>query len=595
VTYLHKRYPCLVRSVALAACCFAALSQPVSLTAEEGTPREEKHSCDPWGLGRYDQEQQFAAQRDAYLLTHGDAAYALAPETPVQKVFRDKLWFRGSFGDRVRLSAARNEAEAFQLCVIPLGTNALEGVRVEAGPLGGAAGIQLPAESVRIWQVSYVKTGRPSYPTAHVGYWPDPLVEHRVPVRIDADRLQAFWVRIDVPTGAAPGEYSGQLRVTAQAQPPRNFEIALTVMPFALPQQPVTVFHALCSGIGPYQKYYDLEPGPAREMMANYALRLATDYKLFPARAGAMFYDKQDENFEDFDRFVKPLMDAGLPVCVLPRPRVEKVEGKEQLPDHYRRFIDHLRDKGWFDRCYLYLRDEPPESEYPKLKEDAAQLKSLIPGIRILAGESPHPGLAGAPDAWWSDVSTEDPVFNQECREAGNLVIWYFCRIPVWVDHIYQPIWDSPLMVIDRPGAEQRVVWWLAWKYKMDGIMIWAGNRSWYKDGGTTWPEEPWDPYLTIYNHPYAGADNGNGVLFYPGPDGPLPSIRLELLREGREDYEYLWLLNRLAGDSPAPAIAELLSVPPTVAVTPHMFTRDPRAFYAARRKIAEAIVNLTP
>ncbi len=40
---------------------------------------------------------------------------------------------------------------------------------------------------------------------------------------------------------------------------------------------------------------------------------------------------------------------------------------------------------------------------------------------------------------------------------------------------------------------------------------------------------------------------NGDGTLYYPGPDGVLPCIRLKFLRDGLEDYEYLVLLRKAA------------------------------------------------
>ena len=33
---------------------------------------------------------------------------------------------------------------------------------------------------------------------------------------------------------------------------------------------------------------------------------------------------------------------------------------------------------------------------------------------------------------------------------------------------------------------------------------------------------------------------NGDGILIYPGAKGPLPSIRLENIRDGIEDFELL-------------------------------------------------------
>ena len=44
-------------------------------------------------------------------------------------------------------------------------------------------------------------------------------------------------------------------------------------------------------------------------------------------------------------------------------------------------------------------------------------------------------------------------------------------------------------------------------------------------------------------------ASNGDGSFFYPGLSGTLPSVRAKLLRDGREDYEYLALLKKAVGE----------------------------------------------
>ena len=52
------------------------------------------------------------------------------------------------------------------------------------------------------------------------------------------------------------------------------------------------------------------------------------------------------------------------------------------------------------------------------------------------------------------------------------------------------------------------------------------------------WPNRPWSPYTIV---PYT---NNDGLLIYPGPDGvPWSSIRLENLRDGADDYDYLCIL----------------------------------------------------
>ena len=43
-------------------------------------------------------------------------------------------------------------------------------------------------------------------------------------------------------------------------------------------------------------------------------------------------------------------------------------------------------------------------------------------------------------------------------------------------------------------------------------------------------------------------AGNGDGSLFYPGEDGPLPSLRLYRTRDGIEDYDLLCLAREALG-----------------------------------------------
>ncbi len=115
--------------------------------------------------------------------------------------------------------------------------------------------------------------------------------------------------------------------------------------------------------------------------------------------------------------------------------------------------------------------------------------------------------------------------------------------IPVWWEFVYtdQPPFPNPA-VIDRTGLDARILPWMAWLDRVDGI-YYAQSADW----------EP-DPWSAIFSN---GKCNGDGFFFYPPQDDTLgfdpcdpasnrmiPSIRLELLREGLEDYGYLWLLN---------------------------------------------------
>jgi hypothetical protein len=54
------------------------------------------------------------------------------------------------------------------------------------------------------------------------------------------------------------------------------------------------------------------------------------------------------------------------------------------------------------------------------------------------------------------------------------------------------------------------------------------------------WPNRLWDSRTYMNFH-------GEGQLVYPGPEGVcIPSMRLEIFRDGMDDYEYLYRLREL-------------------------------------------------
>ena len=104
---------------------------------------------------------------------------------------------------------------------------------------------------------------------------------------------------------------------------------------------------------------------------------------------------------------------------------------------------------------------------------------------------------------------------------------------------------------------------------------------------------------------------NGDGRFLYPPEaagdgrpgapvhDGPVASIRLEMLRDGIEDYEYLVLLQRELMSRPdlseqqRSECEQLLQVPASITSDLTTFTTDPAPIEARRRAIAQAIAGL--
>ena len=75
----------------------------------------------------------------------------------------------------------------------------------------------------------------PPYGTAHLGWWPDPILDFLPAIDIAPEDLQAFWIRVRTPRDQPPGLYRGTLTVSAQGAVPVTLGLSVRVRSFALP------------------------------------------------------------------------------------------------------------------------------------------------------------------------------------------------------------------------------------------------------------------------------------------------------------------------------------------------------------------------
>ncbi|MGI8635081.1 MAG: DUF4091 domain-containing protein, partial [Segetibacter sp.] len=69
--------------------------------------------------------------------------------------------------------------------------------------------------------------------------------------------------------------------------------------------------------------------------------------------------------------------------------------------------------------------------------------------------------------------------------------------------------------------------------------------------------------------------------------DGPVSSIRFELLREGIEDYEYLWMLKDLGDKKFADSVVQKMVIDVST------FSRNRDDLYATRKAMAKRLEEL--
>ncbi len=281
------------------------------------------------------------------------------------------------------------------------------------------------------------------------------------------------------------------------------------------------------------------------------------------------------------------------------------------LFNSYARQIEqHLKENGWLDEAFIYWFDEPDPDQYPFVKAGFDRLKAACPGIDRMLTEQPEPALYGGPNIYCVISNLFDPERASQRLKAGDRFWWYICTGP-----------KAPYctLFIDHPGTELRVWLWQTWQRQIEGILIWETN---YWTSSAAYPDTPQNPYedpmgwVSGYSTP-SGIKrpwgNGDGRFIYPpesaananptGPvlDGPVDSIRWEMLRDGIEDYEYFSMLKKLLAErksqiSPAryQQYASLLEVPESVTADLTHFTLDPAQIENHRALLAHAIEELS-
>lgn len=486
--------------------------------------------------------------------------------------------FHGSFQPLASISCARREYEAIQLCVIPVAEEkTLRSVRVSCTTLRGQTTV-INTENVEILVVAYIKTEPVDYPVIYKGEWPDPLIPQGImAVDVEPEEMAVFWVEVYVPEATPPGIYEGRLKVDVENSHSLSVPLRVRVWNFEIPKE----MHIPCiTGLRGGVFTVSGEPGEEQRAYRSYVERFLR-HRIFVGPPCTV-PERDDPHFQKLDRELGWAIEKGL------RDFVVRFDRKR--PEEFVSLCNHLRRKGWLRYARVKVGiDEPDIEHYERVVKDAELVKRLVPDLRTFVTESPHPELIGKMDISLSDICTEREEWNRKAKEMGARIYYSMCHIPVRARFL-RPQYLAPNMILDIPAVFHRVVFWIAWVNGIHGISFWGGNTEWKKDIAKLWSENLW-PANWEGNWVYSGRHNGNGITVYPGKNGmPWGSIRMKVMRDGSEDYEYLWLLGKLLEGKGSHPLRKLLSPVPAVCVTTTNFNQVPSAILSYRKEIAEAI-----
>ncbi len=286
-------------------------------------------------------------------------------------------------------------------------------------------------------------------------------------------------------------------------------------------------------------------------------------------------------------------------------PEYDKLMGK-----YLGQIQDHLEQNGWLGKEYIYWFDEPGEKDYPFVRKGMETIHKAAPKLtRFITEDYPGPAIMDVTEMNCTIWEKINPTLIYNLSQKGKEFWSYICCGP-----------KAPYIneFIEHDAINMRMWLWMSYQYNLKGVLIWGVN---YWNSGTASPQgylqNPWeDPmsYAGGYGMPKGKIwewGNGDGRYIYPpqrdpnkdlqkNMDEPVTSIRLEILREGMEDYEYFKILEKLIHRIPdteknlVQKASNLLHFGPEFFTDGKTYTKDPQLLLKRRAQIAEMIELLS-
>ncbi|WP_248925672.1 DUF4091 domain-containing protein [Paenibacillus hamazuiensis] len=478
-------------------------------------------------------------------------------------------------------TALAGETYSFQVAYRAQGvTRTIRGVRVKV-----ESRLE-PFVSVRT--VGWVPSELPMYPEyegtllrSAPGLFPDPLL----PVSETEGHLavpgqwRSLWVGAELGGSIPEGVYP--IRIMFEAEDGRLLGEAafeLTLLPAALPDQTLIHtewFHADCLAVHYNVEVFGEEHWRLMEAYADAATRHGVNMLLTPLftppldtkvggeRPTVQLIDviKNGESysfgFGKLRRWVEMCGRVGIRYLEMSHlftqwgakhaPKIVAAEDGQPVKlfgwetdassDAYKAFLDaflpelvaFLKENGLERRCFFHISDEPHKEHLLSYRSARESVRRHLEDFPIIDALSDYDFYEQG------DVPTPIPASNKIAPFLqGNVE-------PLWTYYCCSQFRKVSNRFFAFPSARNRVIGVQLYKFDIAGFLHW-GYNFWF----TQYSVSSVDPFHTTD----AGCafPSGDAFLVYPGKDGPIESIRMEVFYEALQDLRALRLLESLIG-----------------------------------------------
>jgi hypothetical protein len=518
----------------------------------------------------------------------------LIPSDPLQKILRTTEVRPDA---KLVLGGARGETVSAQAVLMPAESDTVTAGVSELRSLDGKSVI--PSGKVRLQWERYmdITKNTPGIPVDElVGKAPvsipDPFWES-AEREVGDGKPQPLWIELDIPADAAPGDYKGELTVKGKSGM-TALPVSVHVRAFRMPEErhqrviqwwdfPGRGFENLKPGT---DEYWEFLTQCCKFLRSFRQTDVRVEWGLIGRTADGKGWDTSL-----FEKYAETAFNAGMQVVqfagagrhtksvVEPDSRTETVEDNLGRLAAVQKVVER---RGWQGRVLTSLADEPFIYQEESFRESLKRMRDVAPSVGVIEAVETDdigdldiyvPKLSHL-NLWW-------PRY-EELKREGRTVWFYTCC---------HPTGRYPNRFLDQPLVAARELHWISYLYDLDGYLHWGLN--WFA------PNE--DPYTEKGSTPWV-LPPGDSQVVYPGKKGWVGSLRLSAMRDGLQDYEYLWTLEnsirriktRLGKDAawldPRQRPTELCR---RVVQSFYDHTRDPQVLLDTRSAIADEIEAL--
>ncbi|MBS7613478.1 DUF4091 domain-containing protein [Candidatus Bathyarchaeota archaeon] len=542
------------------------------------------------------------------LQTRVEKPFLVWSAKPLERIYKDTVPEESYINRRIEISCARNEYEG---CMFGVYANVdVHSLKLKASDLT-YGNYSIPKQNVQLYFVGSIPVSKntPNTPTEELErvapfYAPDPLLDVET-VNVKSGETQPCYFLVYVPKDAEPGNYTGRIVISSD-EGEAFLEVLLHVYPITLPDRRslyvtnwfsldnIASFYGVELWSEGFWEVFEKWIALMAEHRQNVFWIPIDTVKVLAENDGYKF------DFSIFDRYVELLLKYkadrieithiahfktwGVRELLFrefdtihPNGVVKRESGEKVLPLLLPALEKHLEENGWLNMAMIHIADEPTEDGLENWIKASEFVHKYAPRIkRIDAIETV--GFNGFLEVWVPTLHHFNDWMDEYIEAMDEHEVWFYTCC--------NPTGRYPNRFLDFSLLKTRVLHWLNYAYALKGYLHWGFN--W-------WGRDP-------FGELNPNLPPGDTHIAYPGRNGPLSSLRLEVMRDGLEDYEYLKLLEEeilkvketLGGRAlKEPFERRALEICMRVVPSITGYVRDPDILMEVRRGIVENILEV--